>query len=35
MLFTQYTRPEQPFAGVKIIFPPELKTGDLVLAPQR
>ena len=24
----------QPFADVKIIFPPELKTGDLVLAPK-
>jgi len=34
ILFTQYTRPEQPFADVKIIFPPELKTGDLVLAPK-
>jgi len=35
ILFTQYTKPEQPFADVKIIFPPELKTGDLVLAPKR
>jgi branched-chain amino acid transport system substrate-binding protein len=35
MLFTQYTRPEQPFAEVKIVFPPEFKTGDLALAPKR
>jgi len=35
ILFTQYTRPEQPFADVKIIFPPELQTGDLVMAPKR
>ena len=35
ILFTQYTKLEQPFADVKIIFPPELKTGDLVLAPKR
>jgi branched-chain amino acid transport system substrate-binding protein len=35
ILFTQYTKPEQPFADVQIIFPPELKTGDLVLAPKR
>jgi branched-chain amino acid transport system substrate-binding protein len=35
ILFTQYTKPEQPFADVKIIFPPELQTGDLVLAPKR
>jgi branched-chain amino acid transport system substrate-binding protein len=35
MLFTQYTRPEQPFTEVKIVFPPEFKTGDLALAPKR
>jgi len=35
ILFTQYTKPEQPFADVKMIFPPELKTGDLVMAPKR
>jgi branched-chain amino acid transport system substrate-binding protein len=35
MLFTQYTRPEQAFAEVKIVFPPEFKTGDLALAPKR
>jgi branched-chain amino acid transport system substrate-binding protein len=30
MLITQYTKPEQPFADVKISFPPEFKTGDWV-----
>jgi branched-chain amino acid transport system substrate-binding protein len=35
MLFTQYTRPDQPFPEVKIVFPPEFKTGELVRAPQR
>jgi branched-chain amino acid transport system substrate-binding protein len=30
MLMVQYTKPEMPFADVKIIFPPELKTGDWV-----
>ena len=35
MLFTQYTKPETPFTEVKIVFPPEFKTGDLVLAPKR
>jgi branched-chain amino acid transport system substrate-binding protein len=34
MLFTQYTRVEQPFADVKIIYPPEFKTGDYVPAPR-
>jgi hypothetical protein len=24
----QFTKPEQPFAEVKIHYPPELKTGD-------
>jgi branched-chain amino acid transport system substrate-binding protein len=28
MLITQYTKVEQPFAEVKISFPPEFKTGD-------
>ncbi len=28
MLVTQYTKPEMPFTDVKIVFPPELKTGD-------
>lgn len=35
MLFLQYTKPEQPFTEAKIVFPPDLKTGDLMLAPQR
>lgn len=35
MLFTQYTKPDTPFTEVKIVFPPEFKTGDLVLAPKR
>ena len=35
MLITQYTKPEQPFPEVKIVFPPELKTGDWVPAPAR
>jgi branched-chain amino acid transport system substrate-binding protein len=28
MLVTQYTKPEMPFAEVKIVYPTELKTGD-------
>ena len=28
MLVTQYTRPEMSFSDVKIVYPPELKTGD-------
>jgi len=35
MLFTQYTRPDMPFTEVKIVFPPEFKTGDLVSPPKR
>ncbi len=35
MLFLQYTKPEQSFTEAKIVFPPDLKTGDLMLAPQR
>jgi branched-chain amino acid transport system substrate-binding protein len=35
MLFTQYTRPEQPFTEVKIVFPAEFKTGEFVMAPKR
>jgi hypothetical protein len=35
MLFLQYTKPEQAFPEAKIIYPPELKTGDLTLAPKR
>jgi branched-chain amino acid transport system substrate-binding protein len=32
MLVTQYTRPEMPFSEVKIVYPPELKTGEWVPA---
>ena len=35
MLFLQYTMPEQPFTEAQIIFPPDLKTGDLMMAPKR
>jgi branched-chain amino acid transport system substrate-binding protein len=35
MLVTQYTRPEMSFADVKIVFPPELKTGEWVPGPGR
>jgi branched-chain amino acid transport system substrate-binding protein len=35
MLFTQYSKPEMPFTDVKIVFPPEFKTGDFVPAPKR
>ncbi|MBI2161724.1 MAG: ABC transporter substrate-binding protein [Candidatus Rokubacteria bacterium] len=35
MLVTQYTRPEMPFAEVKIVFPPDLKTGDWAPGPKR
>jgi branched-chain amino acid transport system substrate-binding protein len=35
MLVTQYTRPEMPFAEVKIVFPPDLKTGDWAPGPRR
>jgi branched-chain amino acid transport system substrate-binding protein len=35
MLFTQYTKPEMPFADVKIVFPAEFKTGEWVPGPQR
>jgi branched-chain amino acid transport system substrate-binding protein len=35
MLLLQYTKPDMPFVEAKIIAPPELKTGDLVLAPKR
>jgi branched-chain amino acid transport system substrate-binding protein len=34
MLFMQYTKPEQAFPEAKIVFPPDLKTGDLTLAPR-
>ena len=35
MLVVQYTKPEMPFADVKIVYPPELRTGDWVAAPKR
>src|SRR5215467_13544286 len=35
MLFLQYTKVEQPFPEAKIVFPPDLKTGDLMPAPKR
>jgi len=35
MLFLQYTKTEQPFTEAKIVFPPDLKTGDLMMAPKR
>jgi len=35
ILFLQYTKPEQPFTEAKIIFPPDLKMGDLMMAPKR
>jgi branched-chain amino acid transport system substrate-binding protein len=35
MLFLQYSKPEQPFTEAKIVYPPELKTGDLMMAPKR
>jgi branched-chain amino acid transport system substrate-binding protein len=28
MLLVQFTKPEMPFADVKIVFPPDLKTAD-------
>ena len=31
MLFMQYTKADMPFAEAKIVFPPDLKTGDLML----
>ena len=33
MLVTQYTKPEMPFTEVKIVYPPEFKTGDWMPAP--
>jgi branched-chain amino acid transport system substrate-binding protein len=35
ILFLQYTKPDMPFTEAKIIFPPDLKTGDLTPAPKR
>lgn len=34
MLFLQYTKPEQAFPEAKIVFPPDLKTGDFMPAPR-
>src|SRR5467141_3490588 len=34
MLFLQYTKPDMPFTEAKIVYPPELKTGDLMMAPK-
>jgi branched-chain amino acid transport system substrate-binding protein len=31
MLMVQYTKPDMPFPEAKIVFPPEFKTGDLML----
>jgi branched-chain amino acid transport system substrate-binding protein len=35
MLIMQYTKVDMPFTEAKIVFPAELKTGDLTLAPRR
>ena len=35
MLIVQYTKPEQPYTDVKIVFPLEFKTGDWMPAPNR
>jgi len=35
MLVTQYTRPEMSFSEVKIVYPPDLKTGEWMAAPKR
>ena len=34
MLVVQYSKPEMPFAEVKIVYPPDLKTGDWVAGPK-
>jgi len=34
ILFLQYTKLEQPFTEAKIIYPPDLKNGDLMMAPK-
>jgi hypothetical protein len=34
MLMVQYTRVEQPFSEVKIIAPPEFKTGEWMSQPK-
>jgi branched-chain amino acid transport system substrate-binding protein len=35
MLITQYTRQEMPFPDVKIVYPPEFKTGEWIPGPGR
>ena len=32
MLIMQYTKADQPFSEARIVFPPDLKTGDLMLS---
>jgi branched-chain amino acid transport system substrate-binding protein len=34
MLVVQYTKPEMPFSEVKIVYPPDLKTGEWVAGPK-
>src|SRR5262245_54576990 len=34
ILFLQYIKPEQPFTEAKIIYPPDLKNADLMMAPK-
>ena len=34
ILFLQYTKTEQPFTEAKIIYPPDLKNADLMMAPK-
>jgi len=34
ILFLQYTKPDQPFTEAKIIYPPDLKNADLMMAPK-
>ena len=34
MLVVQYTKPEMPFAEVKIVYPPDHKTGEWVAGPK-
>ena len=34
ILFLQYTKLEQPFTEAKIIYPPDLKNADLMMAPK-
>ena len=34
ILFLQYTKPDMPFTEARIIYPPDLKNGDLMMAPK-